>query len=84
MYAKCGEFVKSQKVFQELPIRNVVSWNALIGEYAKQGQGHKVLDWFKHIQNDGIAYDIVTFSCSLKGTSKGLPKEINKKKLFLA
>ena len=68
----------------ELLIRNVVSWNALIGEYAKQGQGHKVLDWFKHIQNDGIASDIVTFSCSLKGTSKGLPKEINKKKLFLA
>ena len=35
MYAKCGEFVKSQKVLQELPIRDIVSWNALIGEYAK-------------------------------------------------
>ena len=42
MYAKCGEFVKSQNVLQELPIRDIVSWNALIGEYAKYGQGHKV------------------------------------------
>ena len=35
MYAKCGEFVNSQKVLQELPIRDIVPWNALINEYAK-------------------------------------------------
>ena len=56
-------------MLQELPIRDIVSWNALIGEYAKQGQGHKVLDCFKEIQNDGIAPDIVTFICSLKACS---------------
>ena len=57
--------VKSQKVLLEY----VVSWNALIDGYAKQGQGHKVLDCFKHIQNDGIAPNTVTFICSLKACS---------------
>ena len=46
-YAKCGEFAKYLKVLQELTIRDIVSWNALIGEYTKQGQGKKVLDSFK-------------------------------------
>ena len=44
----------------------IVSWNAFIGEYAKQGQGQKVLDCFKQIQNYGIAPDSVTFTCNLK------------------
>eukprot|EP00250_Pteridium_aquilinum_P018934 c24234_g19_i1 orf=3-662(-) len=31
MYAKCGVLEKAQEVFDRLPIRNVISWNALIG-----------------------------------------------------
>ncbi|MCO5554424.1 hypothetical protein L7F22_007954 [Adiantum nelumboides] len=30
MYAKCGAMQKAQEVFDELPTRDVVSWNALI------------------------------------------------------
>ena len=69
MYVECGVLRKAQQVLEELLVRDVVSWNALIGEYAKQGQGHKVLDCFKHIQNDGIAPNTVTFICSLKACS---------------
>eukprot|EP00250_Pteridium_aquilinum_P018936 c24234_g20_i1 orf=2-547(-) len=30
MYAKCGVFEKAQEVLNRLPVRDVVSWNALI------------------------------------------------------
>jgi hypothetical protein len=37
MYAKCVAVTKAQQVLDGLPSRNVVSWSALIAEYA---QGH--------------------------------------------
>ncbi|KAK9109013.1 hypothetical protein Sjap_017073 [Stephania japonica] len=35
MYAKCGSVEESQKVFDEMPQRNVVSYNALIAAYSR-------------------------------------------------
>ena len=35
MYAKCGMFGKAQEVFDDLKVRTVVSWNALISGYTK-------------------------------------------------
>ncbi|KAI8000340.1 Pentatricopeptide repeat-containing protein [Camellia lanceoleosa] len=35
MYAKCGEFVDSRRLFDEIPERNVVSWNALFSCYVQ-------------------------------------------------
>lgn len=35
MYAKCGNVVDSRKVFDYMPERNVVTWNAMIGGYLR-------------------------------------------------
>lgn len=35
MYAKCGNVVDSRKVFDYMPARNVVTWNAMIGGYLR-------------------------------------------------
>ncbi|XP_021898574.1 pentatricopeptide repeat-containing protein At3g21470 [Carica papaya] len=37
MYAKCGDTFASSKVFDNMPHRNVVTWNAMIGGYLKNG-----------------------------------------------
>ncbi|KZV41763.1 pentatricopeptide repeat-containing protein [Dorcoceras hygrometricum] len=37
MYGKCGDIVSSRKVFDYMPERNVVSWNAIIGGYVRIG-----------------------------------------------
>eukprot|EP00250_Pteridium_aquilinum_P000158 c10176_g1_i1 orf=1-411(-) len=35
MYAKCNSLAEAQEVFDELPVRDVVSWTALIAGYAE-------------------------------------------------
>eukprot|EP00250_Pteridium_aquilinum_P018310 c24031_g7_i1 orf=367-1065(+) len=66
MYAKCGALKKAREVFDELPIRNVVSWNALIAGYAQHGHGEEALICFDGMQRDGLSADAVTFACILK------------------
>ncbi|KAL6227296.1 hypothetical protein ACLB2K_001255 [Fragaria x ananassa] len=38
LYAKCGSLVDAQKVFDEMPDRDLCSWNTLISGYAKLGK----------------------------------------------
>lgn len=66
MYAKCGALSSAQDVFDKLPIRNKVSWNALIGGYAQHGHGEDALLLFEQMQQDGFSPDKVTFICILK------------------
>ncbi|XP_031489966.1 pentatricopeptide repeat-containing protein At3g29230-like [Nymphaea colorata] len=47
MYAKCGELGLARQVFDEMPRRDVVSWNAVLGGYARIGDmndGRKLFD----------------------------------------
>ncbi|KAA8538328.1 hypothetical protein F0562_027849 [Nyssa sinensis] len=37
MYAKCGGIVDSRNMFDYMPERNVVTWNAMIGGYMRNG-----------------------------------------------
>ena len=66
MYTKCGSLVKAQRVFDELPVRNVVSWTALIAGYAKYGLGKVSVKCFEEMQYEGLLPNEVTFVCTLK------------------
>ena len=66
MYTKCGEITKAQKVLEELNVREVVSWNALITGYVQQGQGHQALESFERMRSEGISADAITFTCVVK------------------
>lgn len=46
MYAKCGCIVDAGKVFDEMPMRNVVTLNAMIGGHLKIGDMKSALDLF--------------------------------------
>ncbi|XP_057816354.2 pentatricopeptide repeat-containing protein At3g12770 isoform X2 [Cryptomeria japonica] len=54
MYAKCGSIVKARELFDEMPQRNVVSWNALIAGYVQNGFGEKALETFKEMRLVGV------------------------------
>ncbi|KAI5082665.1 hypothetical protein GOP47_0002408 [Adiantum capillus-veneris] len=66
MYAKCGALVKAQKVFDDLPFRNLVSWNGLIAGYVQEGLGEQALICLHRLQEDGLSPDARTFTCVLK------------------
>ncbi|KAH7423987.1 hypothetical protein KP509_12G084400 [Ceratopteris richardii] len=66
MYAKCGALAKAQQVFDELPQRGVVSWNALITGYCQHGHGQEAIECFERMQADGLSPDGLTYSCVLK------------------
>ncbi|KAI5062775.1 hypothetical protein GOP47_0023314 [Adiantum capillus-veneris] len=66
MYARCGALSMAHRVLEELPYRNVVTWNALIAGYARKGQGQQALACFECMQSEGISPDAVTYTCISK------------------
>ena len=66
MYSKCGSLVNAKKVFDDLDVRDVVSWNILISGYAQHGCGWEALLCLKQMQEDGIAPNTITYFSSLK------------------
>eukprot|EP00249_Psilotum_nudum_P015217 c25216_g18_i1 orf=338-1732(+) len=61
MYNKCRRVVDARLVFDKLTTRNVISWNAMIGGYAKHGYGKEAFRLFQQMQRQGIKPDNVTF-----------------------
>ncbi|KAI5066554.1 hypothetical protein GOP47_0019178 [Adiantum capillus-veneris] len=66
MYAKCGALVRAQQVIDELPVRDVVSWTALIAGYVQHGHGKEALGCFHQMQSEGLSPNAITYSCILK------------------
>lgn len=62
MYAKCGALIQAQEVFDMLPARNLISWNALITGYAQHGCGKEAISCFEQMQNNGLSPDAVTLA----------------------
>jgi pentatricopeptide repeat protein len=77
MYAKCGMLGKAQLVFDDLPVRNIVSWNSLIAGYGQTGQMKRVLRLSgKMMEEEGITPDCLTFLTLLSAHShEGLVEE---------
>ena len=46
MYAKCGALAMAQQVFDEISMRDIVSWTSLISGYGKHGHGEETLHCF--------------------------------------
>ncbi len=61
MYTKCESMEEAWEVFNKMPSRNVVSWNAMILGNVKCGQGQKALELFQQMQPEGVPPDPVTF-----------------------
>lgn len=53
MYAKCGNLDNALRVFDDMPQKNEVSWNAMISALAFHGQAQAALSLFKRMKNDG-------------------------------
>ncbi|XP_071911711.1 putative pentatricopeptide repeat-containing protein At3g25970 [Coffea arabica] len=61
MYAKCGRVEDADRVFQYMPERNSVSWNALIAGYAEIGDHESCFQLLKWMDNEGVGLQDGTF-----------------------
>ncbi|XP_051200883.1 pentatricopeptide repeat-containing protein At5g50390, chloroplastic-like [Lolium perenne] len=61
LYCKWGRMEDARHVFDRMPSRNLVSWNALIAGYGYHGMGAKAVEMFERLFAEGIAPNHVTF-----------------------
>ena len=76
MYVKCGALAKAQQVFDEIPIRDEITWTTLITGYAQQGHSDEALKCFERMQGEGFTPDAMALPCILKaiGTMRLIEK----------
>lgn len=60
MYASCGELEIARNVFDEMPRRDVMTWNSILAGYAKNGRWDEVVRLFREMQELGVEFDEVT------------------------
>ncbi|KAJ0963695.1 hypothetical protein J5N97_028817 [Dioscorea zingiberensis] len=64
MYSKCDDLESSHKVFDEMPERNVVTWNSLLSGYANAGMGVLALELFYRMRCVEIQVSVDGFTIS--------------------
>lgn len=66
VYGKCGSLVDAKIVFEKMPQRNVVSWNAMILGYVETAENKVALDMYTWMQQEAVLPDYLTFVGVLK------------------
>ncbi|KAK8937627.1 Pentatricopeptide repeat-containing protein [Platanthera guangdongensis] len=66
-YAKCGSMIDSLKVFRRMGIRDVVSWNTMVGGYSQNGKLEEAFELFKEMRDRKIDLNVVTWTAVIAG-----------------
>ncbi|XP_041992437.1 pentatricopeptide repeat-containing protein At5g04780, mitochondrial-like isoform X2 [Salvia splendens] len=64
-YSKCGAVDHARKVFDEMRLRSVVSWNTMIGAYTQNGNGVAALSLFGRMLREGSEFSEFALSSVL-------------------
>lgn len=76
MYAACGRLAHARDVFDRIPLKNVVTWNAMISGYGAHGRAQEALALFAEMLSGGVHADGVCFLSVLSACSHaGLVEE---------
>ena len=72
MYSKCGSLTYSRRIFDGMPERTVISWNAMLVGYSKHGMGSQVVELFELMREENkVKPDRVTILAVISGCSHG-------------
>ncbi|GKD18949.1 pentatricopeptide repeat-containing protein, partial [Tanacetum coccineum] len=66
MYGNCGALAEARSVFEEMQIRDAVSWNAIIAAYEQNGIVDESLHLLVWMLSSGLEPDEFTFGSVLK------------------
>ncbi|KAK1439480.1 hypothetical protein QVD17_05298 [Tagetes erecta] len=70
MYAKCGNIEDCERMFDEMPERNLITWNALLSGYAHLGLADTALALFEEMKHGNVTPNYVTFVSILAACSR--------------
>ncbi|KAG5620295.1 hypothetical protein H5410_005513 [Solanum commersonii] len=72
MYGKCGSIDNCESSFYEMPERNLITWNAVMGGSAHQGCADMALSLFEEMTSEShnVVPSYVTFVCVLTACSR--------------
>ncbi|XP_078432662.1 putative pentatricopeptide repeat-containing protein At5g59200, chloroplastic [Wolffia australiana] len=71
MYCRCGSPEDAEKVFAEMPDRDAIAYNSMIGGLAVNGRSAAAVDLFMGMQVRGLKPTPATFVSVLKACSHG-------------
>ncbi|GFZ09578.1 tetratricopeptide repeat (TPR)-like superfamily protein [Actinidia rufa] len=72
LYAECGCFKDVLWAFNEMPERDIATWNSFIGGYVKLDQLLEAFDTFRSMQGEGVGFSWVTLTTMLPHLDSGL------------
>ncbi|XP_058092136.1 pentatricopeptide repeat-containing protein At2g29760, chloroplastic-like [Magnolia sinica] len=81
VYSACGDMAAARKVFDEMGVRNVVTWNAMIAGYVQNSlpdEGLRVFDrmWSWGIRPNDVTMVVVLSACAQK-KELGLGRQVH-------
>lgn len=65
MYAEFGGIGDARRVFDGMPYRDLVAWNAMISCYSKHGMGEISVELFRQLVREGVFADEYTYATVL-------------------
>ncbi|KAJ0009813.1 hypothetical protein Pint_32830 [Pistacia integerrima] len=75
MYGKCGCLEMAREVFDRMPVKNVVAWNALIAGYSSKGDSKSCIELFRRMNEEGVKPTLITRSCTLMSCTRSAKLE---------
>lgn len=67
MYAKCGEIVAAKRIFNEIPEKDIFSWNTMVAGYAQAGYCGKAYELFCMMESLGVRRNVITWNIMISG-----------------
>ncbi|KAF5205599.1 Pentatricopeptide repeat-containing protein [Thalictrum thalictroides] len=69
VYARCGYLTNARKMFDDLKIKDIVSWSVIINGYGIHGNAEAALTLFSQMRCSGLKPDDVTYISILSACS---------------
>ncbi|XP_073042757.1 pentatricopeptide repeat-containing protein At3g14330 [Primulina eburnea] len=80
-YSECGTFEEVSRLFDDMPDRDVATWNALIVGFFKKHQVSEGFETFRRMQKEGVGFSWVSLTTILAActrlTSLYIGKEVH-------
>ncbi|XP_021725226.1 pentatricopeptide repeat-containing protein At1g15510, chloroplastic-like [Chenopodium quinoa] len=65
MYIGTGNWVEAERIFANMPCKDVVTWTSMISGYESNGFPDKAIESFKVMESEGIVPDEITIASAI-------------------